>query len=166
METGEPLTNRFMEEALRQAERALEMDEVPVGAVIVHKNRVIARAHNQTNLLKDPTAHAEMIAITQAAEHFKHERLLDTELYVTIEPCPMCLGALIQARVPRIYYGAPNDKYGACGSVMNLLEGRWNHEFVVERGLMGDRAAALLQQFFKSRRGARATNPRTGFFPK
>lgn len=147
------LQRRFMEEALRQAERALEADEVPVGCVITHKQKIIAKAHNQTNLLKDPTAHAEIIAITQAADYLKHERLLETELYVTIEPCPMCLGAILHARIPKVFYGAPNDKYGACGSVVNLLEGRWNHDVAVHKGLMDDRAAELLQAFFRSKRG-------------
>ncbi|MBF0254059.1 MAG: nucleoside deaminase [Candidatus Omnitrophica bacterium] len=146
------MSKRFMEDALRQAERALEADEVPVGCVIVHKNRVIAKAHNQTNLLKDPTAHAEILAITQAAAHLQHERLLDTELYVTIEPCPMCLGAILHARISKVYYGAPNDKYGACGSVVNLLEGRFNHTVEVHRGLLDERAASLLQAFFRSKR--------------
>src|SRR3990167_4661247 len=111
METD--LKQRFMREALKLAARALEDDEVPVGAVIVHKNRVIGRAYNQTNLLKDPTAHAEILAITQAADFLKHDRLLETEIYVTIEPCAMCMGALIHARVPKLFFGARNNKYGA-----------------------------------------------------
>lgn len=145
----------FMREALRQAERALERDEVPIGVVIVHKNRVIAKAFNQTNLLKDPTAHAEMIAITQAAAHLEHSsgRLLDTELYATVEPCPMCMGAIIQARIPKVFYGAPNEKYGACGSVVDLLKaGRWNHTVTVEKGVLAAEAAALMQGFFKTKR--------------
>jgi len=110
MEFGISTNEWFMEEALNQAQKALESDEVPVGAVIVHKNRIIAKAFNQTNMLKDPTAHAEMIAITQAADYFKHERLIETELYSTIEPCPMCLGAMIHARIAKVYYGAPNGQ--------------------------------------------------------
>lgn len=143
----------FMREALRQAEKALERDEVPIGAVIVHKNRVIAKAFNQTNLLKDPTAHAEMIAITQAADYFKHDRLLETQIYTTVEPCAMCMGAMIHARISEVYYGAPNEKYGACGSVVNLIQdGRWNHQIRVERGVMAGEAAALMQSFFKAKR--------------
>lgn len=143
----------FMHEALRQAEKALERDEVPIGVVIVHKNRVIAKAYNQTNLLKDPTAHAEMIAITQAAEHLKHDRLLETEIYSTVEPCVMCIGALIHARVSTLVYGAPNEKYGACGSVIDVLKnGRWNHAIQVEPGVLKDQAAALMQAFFKAKR--------------
>lgn len=142
-----------MKEALKLAARALDADEVPVGCVIVHKNRIIARAYNQTNLLKDPTAHAEILAITQAAEHLQHDRLLDTELYVTIEPCAMCVGAMIHARVAKLYFGARNPKYGACGSVVNLLkEGRWNHEIRVEEGVMKDETALILQEFFRSKR--------------
>ncbi len=149
------LRTHFMREALRQAEKALERDEVPIGVVIVHNRRVIAKAFNQTNLLKDPTAHAEMIAITQAAAHFEHGsgRLLETEIYSTVEPCAMCLGAIIHARIPKLFYGAPNEKYGACGSVVDLLkEGRWNHEVQVEKGLLGPEAAALMQGFFRAKR--------------
>ena len=142
-----------MTEALRQAAKALESDEVPVGAVIVHKNRVIGRSFNQTNLLKDPTAHAEMLAITQAADFFKHERLLDTEVFVTIEPCAMCLGAMIHARVKKIFFGARNTKYGACGSVVHLMrDGKWNHRIEIEEGLLDQEAAALLKEFFRSKR--------------
>jgi tRNA(adenine34) deaminase len=147
------LKQRFMREALHLAQRALDEDEVPVGAVIVHKNRIIAKSYNQTNLLKDPTAHAEMLAITQAAEYLKHDRLLDTQLYVTLEPCVMCIGAMIHARIGKLTFGARNVKYGACGSVINVLQdGRWNHEIQVEEGLMRDEAAALLQEFFKKKR--------------
>jgi len=153
MET--PSKEYFMQEALRLAAKAFEQDEVPIGAVIVHKNRVIARAYNQTNLLKDPTAHAEILAITQAADHLKHDRLLETELYVTIEPCAMCVGALIHARVDKVFFGARNKKYGACGSVVNLLkDGLWNHQITVEEGICHDQTASLLQEFFRSKRGA------------
>ena len=144
-----------MKEALRLAAKAFEEDEVPVGAVIVHKNKIIGRAYNQTNLLKDPTAHAEILAITQAADHLKHERLLETELYVTIEPCAMCLGAMIHARVPRLYFGAKNEKYGACGSVVHLLrDGKWNHQIAVQSGLLEAEAASILKEFFRSKRAS------------
>lgn len=149
----ENLKEHFMKEALRLAAKAYENDEVPVGAVIVHKNRIIGRAYNQTNLLKDPTAHAEILAITQAADFLKHERLLETELYVTIEPCAMCLGAMIHARVPKLFFGARNAKYGACGSVVHLLrDGRWNHTIAVEEGILEADAASLLKEFFRSKR--------------
>ncbi|MCA9395800.1 MAG: tRNA adenosine(34) deaminase TadA [Candidatus Omnitrophica bacterium] len=148
------LQQRFMLEALKEAARALDSDEVPIGAVIVHKNRIIGKAFNQTRLLKDPTAHAEMIAITQAANALEHERLLDADLYVTIEPCVMCIGALIHARVSRIFFGAPNEKYGGCGSVIDVPQGgRWNHHIEINKGLMADQAALLMQEFFRKKRG-------------
>ena len=144
------MKEKFMEEALKEAEMGLQRDEVPVGCVIVYKHKVIAKAYNQTNLLKDPTAHAEMIAITQAADYLKHERLLETELYSTIEPCVMCLGAMIHARIPKVYYGAPNEKYGACGSVVDLLkDGKWNHTIEIEKDLLRDKASDLMQYFFR-----------------
>ena len=143
----------FMKQALQLAIRALDADEVPIGAIAVHQNRVIGRAHNQTRLLKDPTAHAEMIAITQAAEALQHERLLDVEIYVTIEPCAMCIGAMIHARVKRLYFGAKNAKYGACGSVVNTLrDGAWNHKIEIQDGLLADDPALLLREFLKSKR--------------
>ena len=110
----------YMSEALKEAVKAFEADDVPVGAVIVHKGRIIARAHNQIKLLKDPTAHAEMIAITQAAAHFNNERLSDTTMYVTIEPCAMCAGALILARVKRLVFGARDIRTGAFGSILDI----------------------------------------------
>ena len=153
MDLNVNLKQRFMKEALKLAEKALEQDEVPVGAVVVHQNRIIGKAYNQTNLLKDPTAHAEMIAITQAAESLKHDRLLDTEIYVTMEPCVMCIGAMIHARIGKLYYGARNEKYGACGSVINVLrDGRWNHTIKVGESLMVEESAALLKEFFRRKR--------------
>ena len=110
-----------MKEALKEAGKAFDSDEVPVGAVIVHKGMIVARAHNQIRLLKDPTAHAEMIAITQAANHLKSERLLGCSLYATIEPCSMCAGALVLARIKNLFYGADDPKTGACGSVTNIV---------------------------------------------
>ena len=143
----------FMRQAIREAEKAFEADEVPVGTVIVHEKRVIGRASNQTELLKDPTAHAEMIALTQACETLKSSHLPDTTLYVTLEPCPMCMGAMILARIGRLVFGAREKKTGACGSVVNLLaEGRWNHRFRVEEGTLEFESAALLQEFFKRKR--------------
>ncbi len=147
----------FMQQAIKEAEKAFETDEVPVGAVIVHENKVIGRAYNQIRLLKDPTAHAEMIAITQASEALQSERLPGTTLYVTLESCPMCLGAMILARIDRLVFGAREKKTGACGSVMNLLaDGKWNHHFKIEEGLLEFEAAALLQEFFKRKRPGRA----------
>ena len=142
-----------MNEALKEALKAKEVDEVPVGAVIVYQDRIIARAHNQIKTLKDPTAHAEMIAITQAAAYLKNERLNETSLYVTIEPCPMCVGALVLARVKSIYYGASDPKTGACGSILNLANSRnLNHFIEVKKGLLREECAVLMQDFFKERR--------------
>ncbi len=144
---------KFMEEALRMAERAAGSDEVPVGAVIVHEGRVIARAHNQVELLHDATAHAEMIAITQAAEALENWRLEGAELFVTLEPCAMCAGAMVLSRVSRIVYGADDPIAGACGSVFNIVaEKRLNHRIPVVKGVLGERASGLLKAFFKSRR--------------
>lgn len=145
----------FMDEALRQAERAAAAGEVPVGAVIVKDGKILARAHNQVEALRDATAHAEMIAITQAAESLENWRLEGAELYVTIEPCPMCAGALVLSRVARIVYGADDPIAGACGSVFNIVaEKRLNHRIPVVRGVRAERAADLIRSFFRSRRAA------------
>lgn len=143
----------FMRQAIREARKAFDADEVPVGAVLVHQKKIIGRAHNQSRLLKDPTAHAEMIAITQACETLGEGRLPAATLYVTLEPCPMCLGAMILARIGRLVFGAREEKTGACGSVVNLLaDGRWNHRFKIEEGLLEFESGALLQEFFKKKR--------------
>ena len=143
----------YMSEALKEAKIAFEKDEVPVGAVIVHKGRVIARAHNQIKLLKDPTAHAEMIAITQAAAYLENERLLDTTLYCTIEPCAMCAGAMVLGRIKRLVYGAEDPKTGASGSVMDITNNKkLNHRIQVTSGILADRCTGLLQDFFKAKR--------------
>ena len=143
----------FMSQAVKEAQKAFSADEVPVGAVVVSQNKVIGRASNQTNLLKDPTAHAEMIAITQACEALGAPHLPNATLYVTLEPCPMCVGAMILARIRRLGFGAREKKTGACGSVMHLLnDGKWNHRFRIEEGLLEFESAALLQEFFKNKR--------------
>ena len=139
--------------AIKEAENAFEKNEVPVGAVLVHKKKVIGRAHNQVRLLKDPTAHAEILSITQACEAMGAERLPETTLYVTLEPCPMCVGAMILARIERLVFGAREPKTGACGSVVHLLaDGKWNHRFKIQEGLLEFESAALLQEFFKKNR--------------
>jgi tRNA(adenine34) deaminase len=144
---------RYMEEAIRQADRAAGEGEVPVGAVIVHDGRIVARAHNQVETLRDATAHAEMIAITQASEALEGWRLEGAELYVTMEPCPMCAGALVLSRVARIVYGAPDPVAGACGSVFDIVgEKRLNHRIPVTGGVLADRCGELLRAFFRSRR--------------
>ena len=142
----------YMREALNQAAKALEADEVPVGAVIVHQGRIIARAHNQRELLRDPTAHAEMIAITQAAEALENWRLEGATIYVTKEPCIMCAGAMVQARVDTVVFGASDEKAGAAGSVVNLFEEpRFNHQVKVVAGVLAEESAGLLREFFRER---------------
>ena len=143
----------YMRQAIQEAQKAFEKDEVPVGAVLVHKKTVIGKAYNQTRLLKDPTAHAEMLAITQGCEALSSDRLDETTLYVTLEPCPMCVGAMILARIERLVFGAREAKTGACGSVVHLpADGKWNHRFKIEEGLLEFESAALLQEFFKKKR--------------
>ena len=147
------LDQYYMRLAIKEAEKACDAGEVPVGAVIVCQKKIIGRAHNQVRLLKDPTAHAEMLALTQACQALGAERLPHTTLYVTLEPCPMCVGALILARIRRLVFGAREKKTGACGSVVHLLaDGKWNHHFRIEEGLMEFESAALLQEFFKGKR--------------
>jgi len=144
---------KYIHEALKQAVLAFERDEVPVGCVIVHKDQIIARAHNQIIMLKDPTAHAEMIAITQAAAYLRNERLKDCDMYVTIEPCSMCAGAMVLARIKNLYYSAEDPKSGACGSIVNILENKkLNHKINVVSGILREDARSLMQEFFKKKR--------------
>jgi len=139
--------------ALREAERALEHADVPIGAVVVGGGEVIGSAHNERELRQDPVAHAEMLALREAARALGTWRLLDTVLYVTLEPCAMCAGAGVLARVARVVYGAPDPKAGAAGSVLDVLgEPRLNHRPDVAGGLLADESAALLTEFFASRR--------------
>ena len=148
-----PLHQYYMQEALKETVKAFEHDEVPVGAVIVYKSKIIARAHNQIVTLKDPTAHAEMIAITQAAYHLRNERLINCSLYVTIEPCSMCAGAAVLARIGKIIYGADDPKSGACGSVVNIANNKkLNHKVEVISGILREDCAYLLKEFFKKKR--------------
>jgi tRNA(adenine34) deaminase len=148
-----PRDEYFMRLALREAERALEHEDVPIGAVIVHEGEVIAAARNERELRGDPTAHAEVLALREAATHLGTWRLLDTTLYVTLEPCAMCAGAVVLGRVPRVVYGADDPKAGAAGSVLDVLaEARLNHRPVVDRGLLAGESANLLRTFFASRR--------------
>lgn len=143
----------FMREALRQAEKALKAEEVPVGAVVVQAGRIIARAWNQVELLKDATAHAEMLAITQAEAAVGDWRLSDCDLYVTKEPCPMCAGALVHVRMRRVIFGCSDDRGGAAGGAMNLLQQpTLNHRCDITGGVLSDECAALLQSFFRARR--------------
>jgi tRNA(adenine34) deaminase len=148
-----PREGYFMRLALREAERALEHEDVPIGAVLVRGGEVLATGHNERELRQDPTAHAEIIALREAARVERSWRLLDTVLYVTLEPCAMCAGAIVLARVPRVVYGASDPKAGAAGSVLDVLgEPRLNHRPEVAGGLLAGDSAALLSEFFASRR--------------
>ncbi len=142
-----------MREALKEAQKAFEKDEVPVGAVIVYQDKVIARGYNQVELLKDPTAHAEMLALTSATAYFNAKWLNDVCAYVTIEPCAMCAGAFVLARIKKIIYGADDPKTGACGSVVNIVNNKkLNHRIDVKKGILKDECGALLKEFFKKKR--------------
>lgn len=144
-----------MREALRQALKAGKADEVPVGAVIVRAGKVIARAHNQVELLKDATAHAEMLALTQAEAAVGDWRLTDCDLYVTKEPCAMCAGALVHTRVSRVIFGCADPAAGAAGSVINLLQlPTLNHRCDIAAGVLENECAAILKDFFRERRDA------------
>jgi tRNA(adenine34) deaminase len=143
----------FMQRALELAYQAMQEDEVPVGAIIVHERRIIAAAYNQREQLQDPTAHAEMIAITQAAAEMKSWRLTDCTMYVTLEPCPMCAGAIIQSRIPRVVYGANDPKAGAVQSLYQLLtDERLNHRVEVLFGVKADACGRVLTEFFDGKR--------------
>ena len=148
-----PLDEHFMRVALREAGRAGEHDDVPVGAVVVHEGEVAGVGHNERELRADPTAHAEVLAIREAAQALGSWRLLDCVLYITLEPCAMCAGAIVLARIPRVIFAASDPKAGAAGSVLDVLaEPRLNHRPEVASGLLAGESAALLQAFFASRR--------------
>jgi len=143
----------FMRLALREAERARGHGDVPIGAVVVRDGEVVAGAHNERELRQDPTAHAEIIALREAARALGSWRVLGATLYVTLEPCAMCAGAIVLARVPRVLYGATDPKAGACGSVLDVLcEPRLNHRPEVEGGVLGQECGELLSEFFAARR--------------
>ena len=147
----------FMGEALRQAVKAYDAQEVPVGAVIVRGSRVIARAWNQVELLKDATAHAEMLALTQAESALEDWRLADCDLYVTKEPCPMCAGAIVHCRIRRVIFGCPDVKGGAAGGFWNLLQApNLNHGCEISPGVLGDECVAVLKDFFAEARRRKA----------
>ena len=142
-----------MQEALKEANKAQDKDEVPVGCIIVHKDRIIARAHNQVETLKDPTAHAEMIAITQATSTLGSKWLQGAVVYVTIEPCLMCAGALTLARIKQVIFGAKDLKTGALGSVFNISKSnRLNHKLEVQSGILEQDCSFLISEFFKKKR--------------
>ena len=153
------LHEHYMREALKEAVRGLERGEVPVGAVVVHRQRVVSRAHNQTETLRDPTAHAEMIALTQASETLSEGKrdhrgsLEGATLYVTMEPCPMCAGALVLTKTKAVFFGTKDPKAGSCGSLYNLVQDdRLNHRLSVSGGVLEEESRALLQEFFRNLR--------------
>ncbi|MEM8953279.1 MAG: tRNA adenosine(34) deaminase TadA [Verrucomicrobiota bacterium] len=155
----------FMHEALRQARRAYAAEEVPVGAVIVRNSQIIARAYNQVETLNDATAHAEMLALTQAESVVNDWRLTDCDLYVTKEPCAMCAGAIIHCRVRRVIFGCPSEKDGAAGSVLNLLQHeKLNHHCTLTPDVLRDDCAQLLKSFFTEAR-TKPRNPHSRFPP-
>ena len=149
---------KFMYAALQEAEKSLENNEVPVGAVVVHNNRIIGRGFNQVEMLKDPTAHAEMIAVTAATNYLGNWRLTDCSIYVTLEPCIMCTGALLHSRMQNVFFSTFDSKFGACGSVYNLAgESKYNHKLTVFSGLYADESEKLLKEFFAKLRNKTTT---------
>ena len=147
------LHERWMKYALREAQRAYELKEVPVGAVVVHNNSIIAKGYNQVEMMRDPTAHAEMIALTAAAAHLESKFLKECILYVTMEPCPMCAGAIVLSRIPAIVFGCYDPKMGASGSVMNVTENKkLNHMVHVIGGVLDAECGGLVKEFFGDRR--------------
>ena len=144
---------KFMKEALKEAKKAADKLEVPVGCVIVKDGKIIARAHNQKETKADTTKHAEIIAIQKASKKLEAWRLLDCEMYVTLEPCSMCAGAMIQARIKKVYIGTMDTKTGACGSVLNLLQNYpFNHTIEIETGIEKEKCEEMLKEFFKKLR--------------
>jgi len=143
----------YMREALKEAVKAFDADEVPVGAIIVHKGEMIAKAHNQIKMLKDPTAHAEIIAITQAANFLQNERLTDCIMYSTLEPCSMCAGAMVLSRIESLVYAAKDPKTGAHESVFKILNNKnLNHKIKVKKGVLESEASSLMKEFFHAKR--------------
>lgn len=147
------LDEKFMEEAILEANKGLQFAEVPIGAVIVHENKIIGRGYNTRETLQKSTGHAEMMAIEEACKKMGSFRLEDTTLYVTLEPCPMCAGAIMLSRISRVVYGAPDPKGGCAGTVLNILnEPKFNHQCEVVSGVMQDECANMLTSFFKNLR--------------
>jgi tRNA(adenine34) deaminase len=155
----ENMEEKFMKEALKEAKKAYNKLEVPVGAVIVKDGKIIARAHNVKEEKNDTTKHAEIIAISKASKKMESWRLIDCEMYVTLEPCCMCAGALINSRIKKVYIGTTDYKTGACGSVLNLLQDyNFNHKVEIETGVLKDECEDLLKKFFKELRTAKKQN--------
>jgi len=140
----------WMNHAIKEAEKAFDKNEIPIGAVIVFENRIIARGYNQVETLRDPTAHAEIIAITSAASYLSSKLLLGCSMYVTLEPCSMCAGAIVLAKLETLYFGAYDNKSGACGSVLNITNNKsLNHKPSVTGGILDDKCAGILKSFFE-----------------
>jgi len=143
----------WMQYAFKEAEKAYEKEEIPIGAVVVFDNRIIGKGHNQVETLRDPTAHAEIIALTSAAEYLSSKVLLGCTMYVTLEPCSMCAGAIVLAKLEALFFGAYDNKSGACGSVLNITNNKaLNHRLSVTGGIMDDRCGELLRSFFDVKR--------------
>jgi len=143
----------LMQEALKEAEIAYSYQEVPIGAVVVYQNKIIARVHNRKEELQDPTAHAEILALQEAARYLGSWHLEDLDLYVTLEPCPMCAYAMLQARIKRLIFGTPDPKAGAAGSIINIVQDkRFNHQIEVVSGVLEEECRLILQRFFQGRR--------------
>lgn len=148
--------HEYMLEALSEAEAALIKSEVPIGAVVVHNNQIVGRGHNLRETTNDPTNHAEMIAIREAAGHLGHWRLLETTLYVTLEPCVMCMGATILARIPRLVYACSDPRAGAVGSIYDFSKDRrFNHKVEVTQGVLGEKCSQILSEFFQELRAGK-----------
>jgi len=144
---------KFMFSALQEAENAFEKDEVPIGAIIVYQNKIIGRGFNQTEMLNDATAHAEMLAITAASNNLGSKFLEECDLYVTVEPCVMCSGAILLSRIKNLYFATFEPKFGACGSLFNIIEsGKYNHKPTVYSGIYSNESKSLLEKFFQQKR--------------
>lgn len=154
------INNIYMSEALKEAKRAFAEDEVPVGAIVVYERKIIARGYNQIERLKDPTAHAEMLALTSATNFLGRKWLNGASMYVTIEPCSMCAGALILSRIKNLYFGAKDPKTGACGSVTKIINHKKsNHKVKVQQGILEEECSSLLKEFFRKKRLKPASLP-------
>lgn len=141
---------KYMKQALKEAQKAYSKEEVPIGVVVVKEGKIIARAHNLKETKKDTTEHAEIIAIKKASKKLNAWRLTDCEMYTTLEPCPMCAGAIIQSRIKKVYIGAMDEKTGACGSVLNLFKDyKFNHDVEIEQGILEEECKKILKDFFK-----------------
>ncbi len=153
------MNENYMKLAIEEAKKAWKMDEVPIGAIVVYKGEIIGRGHNLRENEQSPSAHAEMLAIQEASEYLNSWRLEDTTLYVTLEPCVMCSGAIVMSRIPHVVYGASDPKGGCSGSLMNLIEDtRFNHRSTVERGILAEECGEMLRTFFKEKRAKKKQN--------